>query len=73
MRVAKIRRLQARRTAENLPMGGIDRGADSEPSLSSSAAGLPRNAADGGDAPDSPGRLESELRQVPLFLRRRRL
>ena len=73
MRVAKIRRLHARRTAENLPMGGSDRRVASEPSLSSSAVGLSRNAVDGGDPPNSPRRLESELRQVPLFLRRRRL
>ena len=73
MRVAKIRRLHARRTAENLPMGGSDRGVASEPSLSSSAAGLSHKSADGSDPPDGPRRLESELRQVPLFLRRRRL
>ena len=72
MRVAKIRRLHARRTAESLPMGSRDRGALA-PSLSSSAAGLPQNSADGSDPPDGSRRLESELRQVPLFLRRRRL
>ena len=72
MRVAKIRRLHARRTAENLPVGGNDRRA-LEPSLSSSAAGLSHKSADGSDPPDGPRRLESELRQVPLFLRRRRL
>jgi hypothetical protein len=72
MRVAKIRRLHARRTAENLPMGGPDR--RSAEALEPTEMGLPRNAAsDGGDASDSPQRLESELRQVPLFLRRRRL
>ena len=69
MRVAKIRRLHARRTAENLPMGGRDRVAASE----SSAADRSRNSVDGGDPSDSPPHLESELRQVPLFLRRRRL
>ena len=72
MRVAKIRRLHARRTAENLPMGGSDRGA-SEPSMPSSAAGRLRNASDDGDPLEGPRQLESELREVPLFLRRRRL
>ena len=69
MRVAKIRRLHARRTAGNLPMSSRDHDVASE----SSAADRSRNSVDGGDPPDSPPRLESELRQVPLFLRRRRL
>ncbi len=75
MRVAKIRRLNARRTAENLPKRSSDRrSAESfEPSLSPAAMGLPRDAADSSDPPDSPLRVESELREVPLFLRRRRL
>jgi hypothetical protein len=35
---------------------------------------IPRNAAsEAGDAHDGPWHVENELRQVPLFLRRRRL
>jgi hypothetical protein len=72
MRVAKIRRLHARRTAENLPMSSRDRGLDTA-ATEPSARGFSDNVTDGAAPLDTPRRLEKELSQVPLFLRRRRL